>query len=461
LMPYEGEFAGYTPIKRIAENRRVRDLLAKYEVLPAPLVSGSFGGGGLTEVTTTSLPRRIGWTPEYVISVDGSLAETPVDNGYPGAEVGYLTIATVLLNLKKMKELDAKRPVDPAQFRETRNTTPVDDVLPGCNVVFNGETSPAASLRRAVINLFANQQAFGTGETLLDTYHVLLNYKPAAPQNCPYSEGCGNTSPEGAYQRGVGTYTCVCPLGLPFHSTDALRFHERFNDIGKNGEVFAEIMQVVERVWLVHVLRGLEAQGHLNALTRLAVVMDGPLAVFGQPAWISQAIYKELKRINNTLRNATGTDMLIIGVEKTGFFVEHFERLCKASDKRAISLNIGPQMALLPTDEYIKKQIIYSDGKKPYGEATYFGRKLFYKTRSGARIVATLPFLEDNHRDLTTALPEQYPRLADALNVFDELVSSQFPNALIPITLAHSQAAIPLSLGTKVLEKLARELIGS
>lgn len=459
-MPYEGEYAGYTPIKRIAENNRVKDLLKSYDVLSAPIASGTFAGG-LTEVTPDNLPRRVGWTPEYVISVDGSLAETPVDNGYPGAEVGYLTVATVLLNLKKMKELDAKRPVDPALFRETRNTTPVDDVLPGCNVVFKGETSPAASLRRAVINLFANQRAFSTGESLLDTYELLLSYKPASSQNCPYGEGCGSSSPDGMYTRGAGTYTCACPSALPLHSTDALRFHERFNESGKNGEIFAEIMTVIERVWLVHVLRGLEAQGHLNALTRLAVVMDGPLAVFGQPAWISQAINKELERLNNILRAATGSDMLIIGVEKTGFFVEHFETLCKAADKGLIPLPIKPQTALLLTDDYIKKQVIFSDGKKPYGEQTYFGRKFFYRTKSGARLVATLPYFDRTHKDLTTAFPSQFPRLADALNVFDELISSQYPNALLPLTLAHSQAAIPLRHGVRVLERLARELINS
>ncbi|MCA1626279.1 MAG: hypothetical protein LC778_21315 [Acidobacteria bacterium] len=70
--------------------------------------------------------------PDYVISVDGSPAFVPVDNGYPGAEVAYLTVVTVLLDLKKMRELDAKRPVDPKLFRSTRTTDPVDAVLPGC-----------------------------------------------------------------------------------------------------------------------------------------------------------------------------------------------------------------------------------------------------------------------------------------------------------------------------------------
>jgi hypothetical protein len=444
----------------LAENKRVHDLLSKYEIVPAPLTSGGVELSASTLITPESLPRRDGWVPDYVISVDGSLAPVAVDNGFPGAEVAYLTVATVLLDLKKMREMDAKRPVDPKLFRSTRTSDPVDAVLPGCNVTFQGETSPAASLRRGVIELFADQRAFETGETLLDTYHILLGYKPPASQNCPYKDGCG-IDPEGAYQRGVGKYECQCPQKLPLYSTDALRFHERFNPAGSNGEIFAEIMQVLERLWLVHVLRGMEQRGHLNALSRLAVIMDGPLAVFGQPAWLSRAISEELGRLNGRLRSATGTDMLIVGVEKTGAFVEHFEKLCAAADKGRVPFAVAPQTALLLTDEYIKKQIIFSDGKKPYGEATYFGRKLLYRTKSGAKIVASLPYLEPQHRDLSTALPSQYPRLADALSVFDALVSSRYPNALIPVSLAHGEAAIPLRLGTRVLERLARELISS
>lgn len=461
MAPYQGEFASYAPIRRLAENKRVRELLGKYDIVEAPLTgSGAGGVSGSTFVTPESLPRTKGWIPDYVVSVDGSLAEVPVDNGYPGAEVAYMTVATVLLDLKKMHQLDAHRPVDPKLFRTTRTTDPVDAVLPGCNVTFKGETSPAASLRRGVIELFADQRAFETGETLLDTYHVLLDHKPDASQNCPYGGGCG-MSPVGAYQRGTYMYFCPCPSNLPLYSTDALRFHERFNPIGSNGMVFGEIMQVLERVWLVHVLRGMEQRGHLNALARLAVIMDGPLAVFGQPAWISQAIAEELERLNKRLHAATGTDMLVIGVEKSGLFVEHFEKLCDAADKGKVPFSIPNQTALLLTDEYIKSQVIFSDGKKPYGDATYFGRKLLYRTKSGAKIVASLPFLEASHRNLNTALPSQFPRLADALNVFDSLVSSRYPNALVPISLAHGEAAIPLSHGTRVLEKLARELMKS
>jgi hypothetical protein len=60
---------------------------------------------------------------------------------------------------------------------------------------------------------------------------------------------------------------------------------------------------------------------------------------------------------------------------------------------------------------------------------------------------------------MKTAKVEQFPRLADALSLFDSLTSSSYQNALVPISLAHSEAAIPLRFGTRVLESLAANLI--
>jgi hypothetical protein len=108
---------------------------------------------------------------------------------------------------------------------------------------------------------------------------------------------------------------------------------------------------------------------------------------------------------------------------------------------------------------YIKRNIVYSESDRLYGRQTYFGRKLFYKTASGALIVATLPFLNDWHRDLRQAEPSQYPRLADAMALLDQLVSSRYPHSLAPIVSAHAEAAIPLNLGIRVLEDMARKLM--
>jgi hypothetical protein len=185
--------------------------------------------------------------------------------------------------------------------------------------------------------------------------------------------------------------------------------------------------------------------------------VDGPLAVFGHPAWISAAIQSELQRINAKVRAATGSDLLIMGVEKTGEFVEHFEFVDRTPTPGEVFF--PPRSYQLLTDTYIKQRVKLSDSDKRYGKDTYFGRKLFYKTASGARLVATIPFLTEEQDTLETDDVSLYPRFADVCSLLDRLVSSRYPNSLVPLVAAHAHAAIPLNLGAKVLEQLAIALM--
>ena len=92
----------------------------------------------------------------------------------------------------------------------------------------------------------------------------------------------------------------------------------------------------------------------------------------------------------------TGQDLVIVGVEKTGTFVTHFDEVDQTEEPG--KERFDPRSYFLPTDHYIKQRIIFSDLPKRYGSDTYFGRKFFYKTQSGARIVASIPFLEREPR---------------------------------------------------------------
>lgn len=451
-MPYEGELASYRSLQRIAQNTRVTELLGRFHVR-----EWSASAAITTKPIELTDLEPSQWTPDWVLAVDGSHAEIPVRYGFPGAEAAYVTVASVLLNLGKIRQLDGQRPVDPRKFRTTHQAESIDCALPGCNIVLDRDDSAATSLRRVVFEVFRSTQMTEDGETLLDTYEALLARKPTAAreQKCPY-EDCRRDGSE--FLRDYGAYQCPCTLGRSLFSTDALRFAEGMNLGGPNGAMFAEIMQVFERVWVIHVLRTLEKNNWLRVLKRLAIVLDGPLAVFGHPAWLSQAIADELERINGKVRESNdGQDLIVLGVEKAGAFVEHFVLL----DKGATGApgKFPKQAALLLSDAYIKQNIIPSESTKPYGADTYFGRKFLYKTLSGALIVPTLPFLRTEDRDTRSALPEQYPRLVDAMRMLDMLVSSRYPNAITPIVAAHAEAAIPLNLGRKVLESLAKELM--
>jgi len=445
-MPYDGEYAGYRPLRRIAETARVQQLLRRSRVLPAE----SLG----TPAAPVSAPAAPDSLPEFTVAVDGSYAEVDVRNGYPGAKVGYCSVASVLVNLREVDRLDESRPADPVEFRRTEEAASVDAALPGCNVITRDHTAARDSFREAVFDVLHDAIVDEDDRTpLLDTYEALLVFKPGQrPQVCPYDyDGCEEHF---AVPRGLSA--CACPRRRPTYSTDALRVHERFNDTGTNGEAFGAVMQIWERVLLVHLLRCFERREWLDRASRLAFFLNGPLAVFGPPAWLSAAIQTELQRLNAKVRALTGNDLVILGVEKSGAFVTHFDEVDQMEDN---SRRFSPRSYFMLTDHYIKERVIFSDSPKRYGADTYFGRKFFYKTASGARIVASIPFLTPEQDTIATADVTLYPQFATACALLDKLVTSRFPNALAPLVSAHAQAAIPLHLGAKVLQQLARALM--
>ena len=389
------------------------------------------------------------------MAIDGSNQEVAVKTGYPGAQVGYLTVASVLLDLGAIERLDASRPADPIAFRKTEEAATIDAALPGSNVVTRTHNSAKVAFREELYEVFHNEIVDAQDRTpLLETYEALLTHKPTTkPQSCPYDEfGCVES-----FSIGSGVSTCSCEERRTVWSTDALRIHERFHDVGTNGEAFGEVMQVWERVLLVHLLRAFERRGFLAQAHRLAFFVDGPLALFGHPAWLSAAISIELQRINAKVRNLTGHDLVIVGVEKTGTFVTHFDEADQTEEPGRE--RFAPRNYFLPTDQYIKRRIIYSDSPKRYGKDTYFGRKFFYKTKNGARIVATIPFLDPSQDTLDSDDVGLYPSFGTVCTLLDKLVSCRYPNALAPLVSAHAQAAIPLHLGAKVLEQLAHALM--
>ncbi len=447
-MPYENEFAGYRSLQRLADSERVKQLLSRSRVQATPDRSATN--------PPKAAPTFSGTMPEFVVAIDGSQAEVDVKNGYPGAKVGYLSVASVLLDLAAIDALDEQRPADPAEFRKTEQAATIDAALPGSNVVTRTHASARVAFREEVYDVLHNSIVDVEDRTpLLDTYEALLALKPTArEQACPYREDSGCSE---HFSVPAGLTSCPCSEHRPIWSTDALRSHESFRDSGTNGEAYGEVMQVWERVLLIHLLRAFERRNLLGRVHRLAFFLDGPLALFGHPAWLSAAISSELKRLNAKVRASTGQDIIIIGIEKSGQFVAHFEELDQAEAPGSVRFNARDYLLL--TDSYIKERVIFSNSQKRYGLDTYFGRKLFYKTQSGARIVASIPFLDDQQDTLATNDSSLYPVLPVTFALLDKLVCSRFPNAMAPIVSAHAQAAIPLTLGAKVLEQLAKALM--
>ena len=146
-MPYEGEFASYYPLRRIVEAEHVKQLLSRCKVCNKDNTTLPALQPSLAPECTDTLPR-------LVVAIDGSDTEVPVVNGYPGARVGYCTVASVLIDLALIDELDTGRPIDPQRFRETEKAQTIDAALPGSNVVTRRQTSARVSFREELYDHF-------------------------------------------------------------------------------------------------------------------------------------------------------------------------------------------------------------------------------------------------------------------------------------------------------------------
>src|SRR5438552_17590185 len=165
-MPYEGEYAHYQPLKRIVESERVQQLLRRSRVLdPSTLAQ---------QATPKSPPPSDPTLPTLVLAIDGSHAEVDVRNGYPGAKVGYCSVASVILNLAEVERLDVDRPVNPIDFRRIEDPSSDASALPGCNVITRDNLSAKDSFRETVFELFHDAIVDEEDNTrLLATYQAL------------------------------------------------------------------------------------------------------------------------------------------------------------------------------------------------------------------------------------------------------------------------------------------------
>ncbi|HEY0055774.1 MAG TPA: DNA double-strand break repair nuclease NurA [Pedobacter sp.] len=453
-MSFEGEFASYEPLRRMLDSAKVKALQERLKIRPTD---------DEKEIDELIIhkddlePSQL--QPDLVLAIDGSSLTAKAENGFPGAEFGYVTVASVLIDLKLVKELERNEFISPKKFRDTEKASTIESVFPGCNVILDSEKDAKASYRRALFEELRSNIIFSEGETLLDTFEHLFRIKRST------SEGSLPKSPIEEFKHEFMTYgygEYICPhSNEALFSTDALRLHELMNPAGTNGEMFGQTMATLEKLLLIHLLRAFEIKekkekGWYATLRRVAFIMDGPLAVFSTSSWLTKAIDEELCRINEEQKKINGVDLLIIGIEKSGTFFNHFLEIDTTKD--GIKDKFPPKSALLLTDNYIKKNIIFSESNKPYGQDTYFGRKFFYKAASGQKIVPVVACFTDYQKDLKTASPNQFVRLADVMNLLDQLVSSRYPNSVSPLVSAHAEAAIPLNLGRRIFEDMAREI---
>lgn len=415
---------------------------------------------GVISVRPDSVPRdpppvvpvaRSDWLPLRVIAIDGSSITHKVRNGFPGAEASLVMLSVVFIDISRLARISPQEIPSPRIFNDMDRAHTLDAVLPGSNVVRRDDPAdtPKRYFRSTVFDALTGRLD-KEHETLLETMRAITAERTSTIV-CPV-EGCMLS-----YDAGKGAHPCGCDRRETLFETDTLRFHERFNELGTNGEVHGEVRHVLEVLSLVNILRFFERDDRIHYLRDCAFVLDGPLAVFGQPAWLAPYIRAEIMRISEKARAANGRDLVVMGVEKSGQYVSHFSDI-DWTDGSGPRSRFSPGTVLVPNARYVNRNIVFRpEDAKPSGADTYFGRKVFYKTKNSAHAVLNLAMINRNSANFHDCSPAAFPRLGDALNVLDHLSTYLYQDGFMPLVRAHAHAAIPLKRGTNIIKDLFGE----
>ena len=390
--------------------------------------------------------QRNDWCPRRVIAIDGSNITEKFDNGFPGAEAGLVMISVILIDLECLRDIKPDEIPHPKVFRDMEKARTVQAAVPGIGVTHKDveNDSPVNYFRRTIKETFEGH-VVDNHETLLETLHYLTqneNFNPKA--ECPE---CGTRYNKGSNK----CNNCNGEL----YPTDLLRLHEYFEEIGSCESAHARFRSALEIIILLNILRFFAKQCPAY-LSDCAFVLDGPLAIFGTPASILRPVRAELLRLNEVARKANdGKDIVLLGVEKTGSYCDHWEQI-DWDKQQGQRTKYPPKTIITPCGKYVRENIV-PGSDKPHGADTHFGRYVLYKTDKGEHVVINTGMLNEKSQNFSIADEECYPRLGDILNVMDQLASYLYRDGFMPLISAHKHAAIPLKRGTDIIRSLMEE----
>lgn len=461
-MPFTGEKASKASHFDIVKNPEVAAFLGDCEYLHPP----SEAEGQAMGTRFLDTPSQAGVNlPAQVIAVDGSYHESSLNEKLPSTKMGYVKIGCVLIDMQHFQSLRVCEGqfVDPFRVAALqRNNNALTFPLPSANLRLKGRTTVRESFRAAVdAHLYGENTRYNPDDPSTSLRTTLFHL--ATLRSGPLSTGDPHrlrlhkcpTCEEGPVevQDMLGPQHCPHCAAEVFPA-DCLRVWEDINEFQANGESLSRLMMVVEHLLPIHYIRNVWGISP-GLLSGLAFFVDGPLAVFGNAAWLHASVLRYLDNLNTWLKERGHKPLLMVGLQKTGQLVDHM---------RLVNRYVPSDRILLIDDDYRYKYVMGGQDASAngFGSETYYGQDFLYKTPSGRYFAIGLPYpFRDkaapghNFIHAKTEL-QRYTELPRALALVKHFECDLYENALIPIALAHRYTAISLVPGGRVLDLLTK-----
>lgn len=381
----------------------------------------------------------------HIIAVDGSYSEIPLDVNARGNSIAFFQFGALIFSIKDLESIDKSAFIDPDDMAKIRNIERLKLTFPLRGLLYKSQTSLTHSIRLALYEFFINYPS--KTESFMETlkWFIFEDYKVQSLDfwslsSCPYCSCSPVTLKKSTM---LSSYKFLCSnCSQTLYMTDVFRLHEAIDDeFGASG-VLGYILTTLEQLLIVHLIR-LSMKRNLTLLKQVLFIKDGPLAYFGQTA----NLHKPMRSLIDYLSGKNS--IFMAGLEKSGAFVEYAMQNAPQVD---------PGSILLLDNDFIYQNIIPGKGSAIYGETTYYGKKVIYKTLQGAVYVITIPV--DGADFLKQKLKlEDYIGINEILSHISKLKCDMYDDALLPIALANKLVSLSLNPGQKILQKFAKSAI--
>lgn len=378
-----------------------------------------------------------------IIAIDGGYNEVPVKNRFPSTKITFFQFGSLIFKTSDLDKISEEPFIDPEDISKLKKIDRFEFVLPTRNILFGKTDNLTDSVRLAIYEFFIKDIE---DDTLMETlkWFVYEEYgKNHSERNLPSCPKCNARDVKLIKSKMSEEYTFLCPMCQNIlYLTDIFTLHNSVDDeigIGETGS----ITLLLEQMLLVHLIR-IIIENNPELLKDTLFIKDGPLAFFGN----TSKMYTPMRALVKFLFK--NYDLNLVGLEKSGSFVEHANEIFELMPNGNI---------LLPNNEYIYNYIIpgKADNKYPYGMTTYYGNKIIFKTWNGRVYVATIPTIEGDV--LTNPNINDFQNLDTILFNIEKLKCDMYENALFPVALVNQLVSLSDHPSSQILQKFAKKKI--
>lgn len=463
-MPYQGEFANKASHVDFLNNPDIKRMLEECTYLKPPTDEEAQNLASQFIDPPLMADQQL---PEFIIAIDGSNYEVNIDDKLPSTKFGFIKVGVVLIKLTEFGDLKVGKFVDPFRVAALKDkNTSLTFFIPSANINWKDQGNVRDSFRALFDQqLYDERTRFIPSDpstSLRSTLFTLASLRPRGMgtetsdklkiHKCPSCDQGPITVEDVPTQQ-------YCPhCNKEVYPSDCLRLWEEVNDFQSNQVVISRMMMILEHLLPAHYIRFFLEKSPI-LLSNMAFFVDGPLAVFGNPAWIHRSLMIFLENAKRKLSRFNAKPILMIGLQKTGQVVDYINFVDR----------FIPNNKLYCIDDEFRYKFMLGNREPSghtFGYETYYGQDFIFKTPSGKTFDFLIPYpyaskdLASEDFSEVKIRVENYENLPRAIGLINHLESDLYKNAVIPIALAHRFTAISFEPGGRVLDLFSRQSLG-